>query len=529
MENRLAFWFGMAGIVLTPWLVSCGLWGGGPGIRVKIDPQLIGTRAPKSRTEYSCYLVNVYGPGISPTVGQSSIGYYAPDCLKLGVSSRMVSGRVLANNGVQFSLPAGARRRIQVLGAVTSLGPSCENSDLSKLFLNEKKPELYELAAREVDLFKDTKVSFLKGDVIANPENLLQRCSSSKTEYNPANLTAVQIVTRSNSSLGGLQNFTLSSSGVLTKVQDIDLSNFPDSGLATRDGGQTIYWATTTGYAVRYAVVQPGLLVDGGPIGAAPYSFQYKTRAAFSDDGHLLFLGQDQTSVTQLIYTSTVTPYTPPFVGGFADISFLWVWGKEFHVLSKQGVLLKSYAALIPLNSPAFNNDPVLGATGLEFTDSAVGGVAVRGNSGIYAVIYDTPTASFSVRYYARSGTSLIPAGPGFPVNLGTSPAPVRLALDPTGKVLFVKYETTGNSFIKSYLLKTDGSISNQSALDFPALGFQDMVVDHRGKYLVMGVTNGGSGLGACPILESGLLDTCNYYPEVLPLNLRGVQSFPIF
>ncbi len=66
--------------------------------------------------DYSCYLVNVYGPGLSPVVGEASIGSYAPDCLKLGVSSKMVSANVLKDTGVKFSIPAGVQRTIQVIG-----------------------------------------------------------------------------------------------------------------------------------------------------------------------------------------------------------------------------------------------------------------------------------------------------------------------------------------------------------------------------------------------------------------------------
>ncbi len=250
-------------LVWIPLVASCGLWSSGPSVSVRIDPRLIGTHAPESRTEYNCYLVNVSGPGISPTVGESAIGYYAPECLKLGVSSRMVSGEVLAQNGVRFSIAAGAARTIQVLGVVTSLGAQCENSEISKLFENEKKPELYQLASRQVDLLKDAKVAFTEADVIPNPENLLSACTTTKTDYDPANLTAVQIVTRNGDTFAELENFTLGEDGQLAKVQTINVPSVISHGLATRDSSRAIYW-NTAGNAFQYLMGQPGVLAPHG-------------------------------------------------------------------------------------------------------------------------------------------------------------------------------------------------------------------------------------------------------------------------
>ncbi len=529
MANRRGLYLGLGAVLLSVVTASCGLWSKGPTVSVRIDPRHIGTRAPLSRTEYSCYLVNVYGPGIAPTVGEQAIGYYAPECLQLGVSSRMVSGTALASEGVRFSLAAGGRRTIQVLGVVTSLGGACENSEISRLFEKDGKPELYQLASRQVDMFTDTRVDFRAADVIASPENLLLKCPSTKTEYDPANLKGVRIVTYNFDGGETLQNFSLAADGTTTLFQNVNLPFSPNQALATRDGSRSVYWDISSGAAEQYLMAQPGTLVKGGPVSTGVLEFSGKTRAAFSEDGQMLFLSTGTNTVQQMIYSGPLENYTFPNIGGFGDISAMWVWGRDLHFMAQNDDDLGSKRATFTPGSPAFDVTAAPTNSGLSFSDTDFAAVAVRGNQGIYGVIREDSSAGYWLRYYPRSGQTLAPVGAFYQLNTESNYLTTRMALDPTGRFLFVKHDVSGTPTLKSFLLNPDGTIERQSSLNLPANDFRAFAVDHRGKFLVMGSGAGTIVLVACPIAEDGNLSACLPFSGTIADNLIGIQSFPIF
>ncbi len=129
--------------------------------KAKVFRAVRGDNPPATVADMDCLVVNISAEDIVPKVTYDSVTKADMKCMKLGVTSELVQLGTRTEVEIKLSVPAGPKRKIQVLGVVSRATGTCTGkTTLAELF-RDQKPALYEVGVAVTDLW-DTKTIELK-------------------------------------------------------------------------------------------------------------------------------------------------------------------------------------------------------------------------------------------------------------------------------------------------------------------------------------------------------------------------------
>ncbi len=506
-------------------LLSCS-FSGQRDITFRFPKGALPRASANSRTNYDCYLVNVSGPGISPTVGSQNIGTFAPSCIDVGVSSPMLSLVTLEQVGVSLKIPSGSKRKVEVFGIKTTIAGSCVNQPLERLFENGKQPELYSLAkATDQNIFVDRKIVIHPSSSAANPENVLLNCAKgSPTKTPPTSAISSVSVVLFNSSIGNtVQPISFEpSAGTLTlSTYSFSSASAYSHFKVTPDNQKIFAWESNAGMNQSFFLVKGGVLEQKAPVQDMTLA-KGKTDLVLTDNSAYGFLfgnngtGFLKSAASGFIGNGTPDATIPLTVQRFSKGNFIYAVGDLPTTVNIQKTAITDLGTL-PLNPP-------YDSAGFEISggNPIPNSVLVRPEAIYVAYTNDFPPGVYVQALTQNNVGNLVLLGVPQPIGSPNDGGQTAIAISPTRNFFFVKRYTGSTSKIDSYEMNIDGSVGKYvSYLITP--NFVDFAVDPTGRYLIVAMANGGNcQLVSYRIETNGALSLVSSLLN-LPLGILGL------
>ncbi len=478
----------------------------GSRVRIKIDPAGLPRLTPSGTRSYDAYLINVSGQGISPTLSSASIGSYTPDCVEVGISTKLLTAQQLID-GVSLILPAGVGRKVQVVGVASSFGSSIVGKDVPALFEQGRIPKLYELAvATNQSILFDRRID-LDAFAVEETTNILAKCTPTNpppVDLDPSMIFGVGIAVTTFNTVSLGANFVQGvfmdkDTGALElKTNYQPGGSFQENLQVTPDGNSLTAWRKSNGAHTEFDIGVDGAL-SPRILSSFITAFAGSDLLTFTPDSQKAilvgnnFLGFTKFAPNRSLVDNNSLNYVIPANEIFLTGSHLY--------LAQNGFSSGYNVVSAPLpESGVVNENTAFTSTGVDGVTAGFIGRSVASSKGIYLAFFESPT--LIVHFYAFDGPLLTSSGGSAMFNASIA-SQVRIAVSPNEKFLYI---IPAIGTISVYALNEDGGISTPSGPDVTLAGVRDIQVDPTSRFLLAGIYDGGtSELRSLPIGTDGL------------------------